>query len=352
MAADAYAPWRPLVSIAMKNWGPQRIFLAVAASAATFLFVWFQWRLLLLTFAGLLLAILLRSAIAWIERHTPLRPTLAYAATVGALAGLATLIIVVLGPRIINQLSQVFVAIPAAMKEAQSYLDQQPWGQTVLRVAHQALSGSATESHLTLAAKALVNGAVDSIVILVIGLFGALNPRSYREGLLLLLPAQYRQRAREIGSEVAETLRLWLLGQLVPMTAIGIASMISLWALGVRLAFAVGLLTGLLIFVPYAGSIFSGLLAALLGFDRSPVTGLYILMLYVIFHVIEGYFLTPLVQRRAVRLPPVLTVLSQFFLYSFAGVLGVAVAAPLAATGITLIRSFHLVSDGNQRRVA
>lgn len=76
---------------------------------------------------------------------------------------------------------------------------------------------------------------------LVIGFFGALNPRAYRNGLILLVPARHRERARELSSEVVATRRSWLLGQMIPMITIGIASMISLWILGVHLAFTLSI---------------------------------------------------------------------------------------------------------------
>lgn len=163
---------------------------------------------------------------------------------------------------------------------------------------------------------------IDLIVVFVIGFFGALDPRGYREGLLLLVPEEHRAQARRLSIAVVATLRSWLLGQMIPMAAIGVASMISLWILGVHLAFTVGLLTGIMIFIPYLGTVVPGILAILLALQRSPRTALYVFVLYAIFHTAEGYFLTPMVQRRAVRLPPILTILAQLCLGSFAGILG------------------------------
>ncbi len=131
-----------------------------------------------------------------------------------------------------------------------------------------------------------------------IGFFGALNPQAYKKGLLSLVPAVHRARARELSGEIISTLRSWLFGQLIPMAVLGIASMIGLWLLGVPLAFSVGLVTGALIFMPYIGSISSGILAILLALQRSSRTALYVFLLYCVFHLIEGYLLTPFVQKR------------------------------------------------------
>ncbi|MEO6828966.1 MAG: AI-2E family transporter [Acidobacteriaceae bacterium] len=118
--------------------------------------------------------------------------------------------------------------------------------------------------------------------------------------------------------------------------------MIGLWALGVPLAFTLGLFTGVMIFIPYLGALLSEIPAVLVALGISPMTAVYVLILYLGVHAIEGYVLTPLVQRRAVRLMPVLTILAQFFMWLVAGVLGVAIAAPLAAVGLVLVKRLYL----------
>lgn len=325
----------------IKSLTQDRRLVFIAAGLLAFWFVWFQWKLILLAFAGFMLAILLHSMASWVDRHTPLNPGLAYLATLLALAGILALAILFLGPRFITQLSKVAALLPQSVQQATAYLQRTDWGNSLLGLMHQAMQGGNLGGKLTLLAKAVIGALIDLIVVLVIGFFGALNPRGYSEGLLLLVPEDNRQRARELSSTLVATLRSWLLGQMIPMAAIGIASMISLYVLGVHLAFTLGLLTGFMIFIPYLGSVLSGLPAVLLALQRSPRTALYVFILYAIFHLVEGYFLTPLVQRRAVRLPPVLTILSELFLWSFAGILGVAVAAPLAAVGLAAIKSFY-----------
>ena len=318
----------------------QRLVL-IAGCGLAFWFVWFQWRLLLLSFAGLLLAILLHSIASWVERHTPLNPALAYLATLLAIAGVVAFSIVLLGPRVITQLTEVAALLPRSLQQASSYLQQTAWGASVLNLLHRSMQGADIEAQLTLVARTIVAGGLDFIVVLVVGFFGALDPLGYREALLLLVPGEHRAQARQLGTVVVATLRSWLLGQMIPMAAIGIASMLSLWILRVHLAFTLGLLTGIMIFIPYLGTVLTGIPAILLAFQRSPMTALQVFFLYAIFHTVEGYFLTPLVQRRAVRLPPILTILSQLCLWSFAGVLGVAVAAPLTAMGLVLARSVY-----------
>jgi predicted PurR-regulated permease PerM len=324
---------KPLIS--------DRRLVLIAVCLLAFWFVWFQRKLLLLAFAGLLVAILLHSIASWVERHTPLNSAPAYLASLLAIAGVLALSIFLLGPRVITQLTEVAALLPGSLHEAKTYLQQTVWGTSVLNLLHRSMQGGDAGAQLTLVAKAIVMGGIDLIVVFVIGFFGALDPRGYREGLLLLVPDEHRAQARELSTAVVATLRSWLLGQMIPMAALGVASMISLWILGVHLAFTVGLLTGIMIFIPYLGTVLPGILAILLALQSSPRTALYVFLLYALFHTAEAYFLTPLVQRRAVRLPPVLTILSQLCLGSFAGILGVAVAAPIAAVGLVLVKSVY-----------
>ncbi|HKR26967.1 MAG TPA: AI-2E family transporter, partial [Acidobacteriaceae bacterium] len=90
------------------------------------------------------------------------------------------------------------------------------------------------------------------------------------------------------------------------------------------------------------GTVLSGIPSVLMGLERSPQTAIWVLVLYTILHLVEGYLLTPFVQRKAVRLPPVLTILTQYFFWNVAGILGLAMAAPLASAGIVLVKKLYL----------
>jgi predicted PurR-regulated permease PerM len=321
---------------------PERVVLLAAVATVCFLFVWFQWELIFLAFAGLLCAILLHAITTWIERKTPLGPGFSYFATLLLLAALLAGAAVLIVPRAISQLSQLATIVPQSVEELKNSLQHRMWGRTLLSMMHRASNNMDLGAKVKAITSAASSAVVDMIVVAVIGFFGALNPRGYKDGLFALFPEQYRARAREIATELVERLRWWLLGQMVPMAVLGIACMVSLWLLGVPLAFTLGLLTGVMVFVPYAGTILSGIPCVLMALQRGPRTALYVLILFSVFHVIEGYLLTPLVQKKAVRLPPVLTVLAQFFLWSFAGVLGVAIAAPLTAAGMVLTNELYL----------
>ncbi len=288
------------------------------------------------------MAVILRAITSWIERHTRLNGAIAYGATILLIGAVATGIGILLLPRAITQISELARTLPQSLRQLEAPLQRTAAGQKILAELHHLVHGSGLTKHLSQVAGFMTAAVTDLVVVLVIGFFAALSPRGYREGALLLIPEEWRPRARQIARKIDHQLKWWLLGQMVPMAALGVASAIGLWALGVKLPWTLGLMTGLAVFLPYAGTILAGIPSVLMGLQRSPHTAIYVLILYTLLHVAEGYFLTPLVQKRAVRLPPVLTILAQYFLWAVAGILGLAVAAPLAGAGIVLVKELYL----------
>jgi predicted PurR-regulated permease PerM len=142
-------------------------------------------------------------------------------------------------------------------------------------------------------------------------------------------------------------MKWWLIGQLIPMAVLGAGTMLGLWLLGVPLAFALGLLTGSMLFLPYVGSVIAYLPTALVALTLGPGKLISVTVLYLAVHIAEGYVVTPLVQRRAVKLPPALTLSAQLLLWEFAGLLGVIAATPLAAVSLVLVQRLYLHEQPN-----
>ncbi|MEJ7698536.1 MAG: AI-2E family transporter [Pyrinomonadaceae bacterium] len=124
----------------------------------------------------------------------------------------------------------------------------------------------------------------------------------------------HRKRVREILYEIGETLSWWLIGKGASMLFIGVLTWIGLYIIGVPLALTLGLIAGLFSFVPNFGPILSAVPAILLAFIDSPTSALYVLILFVVVQLIESNLLTPMIERRTVELPPVLTIASQLAL--------------------------------------
>jgi len=186
-------------------------------------------------------------------------------------------------------------------------------------------------------------GAIAAFFITVtVGIFLAYNPQLYVKGFLRLVPMVKRQRTCEILSELAFTLRWWMVGQLISMAVLAVSTWIMLWLLGVPLAFILGLLTGLLTFIPYLGPILAIIPILLIAFVESPTLALWVLALYMVIQNVEANVLMPIIFQKTVHLPPVITIVAQLLLGGMLGLVGVVLATPLIAALIVLVKMVYV----------
>ena len=170
----------------------------------------------------------------------------------------------------------------------------------------------------------------------------ASEPRFYVRGFLRLFPENRRQRALEILKEIVDTLGWWLIGKFASMLFIGITTWIGLYFLGVPLSLSLGLIAGLLAFIPNFGPILSVIPAVLLAFIESPIKAVYVLALYIGVQVVESNIVTPYIERRTIELPPVLTISAQLALGILLGGIGLVLATPLLAATMVLVQTIYI----------
>jgi predicted PurR-regulated permease PerM len=129
---------------------------------------------------------------------------------------------------------------------------------------------------------------------------------------------------------------------LIDMIVVGVLTGIGLALLGVPLALSLGVVAGLFTFVPYFGTIVSAIPAVLVALTQGWQTALWVLVVFLICHGIEGYIVAPLVQRRTVDLPPALTILSMTILGTIFGPMGVILGTPVAAAALVTVREAYV----------
>jgi predicted PurR-regulated permease PerM len=205
-----------------------------------------------------------------------------------------------------------------------------------------AARGGTIVSQLTGLASSTVGVFVNLLIVLIIGLYLASQPSLYSRGLKHLLPFRYRQRAGEVFAVIDEALQRWLVGRFGLMIINGALTAIGLWLLGVPLAFTLGLLAGILNFVPNFGPFIAAVPAVLIAFLNSPQQALYVAILYLVLQSVDGYILTPIVDRKSVELPPVLTITAQVLLGFVFGFIGILLASPFTAVAMILIKMLYV----------
>lgn len=310
--------------------------------AAVLLMVWRASDLLLLAFGSVLGAVMFRSAARMLQgfglanwRIALALGTLLVLALFGAIG---YLLVVQFGTEIGGMLSN----LPGTLDAVERGLSTTPVGAAVVQAFEAAAGGSTIANRLG----DLLAGAGEILVNLVIVMVGAMfiaaDPGPYRRGLVLLTPAPARATMERAIREVSFALRLWLKAKLISMVAMALVIGGSLWLAGLESWAALGLLGGLSEFVPYVGPAVAMLpaigLAATAGGDILWST----IVAYLAVRVIEGWLLTPFVNRQVVHIPPALTLFTILGVGAVFGVYGVFFAGALLIVAFVGVREFYL----------
>jgi predicted PurR-regulated permease PerM len=194
----------------------------------------------------------------------------------------------------------------------------------------QQLMGSL--GRLTTAVGSALGALTSALLIFVIGIFIAIEPRLYDRGVAWMLPLRHRHRFYGISSKVGFTLRRLLFGRIVGMVVEGLFTWIALMVIGVPMAALLGLITGLLAFIPNIGAIVSGLLMVAVGFSAGPDQGIGAIIVYFAVQNIDGYLILPYIARRTVDLAPAVVLAAQLIFGALFGFLGLLLADSILAT--------------------
>ena len=175
-------------------------------------------------------------------------------------------------------------------------------------------------------------GALTSLVmIFVIGIFIAVEPRLYQRGVAWMLPLERRDAFYRTAERMGFTLRRLMAGRLVGMAVEGVGVGVLLAVGGVPMAALLGIITGLLAFLPNIGAIISGILIVLAGFSNGVDSGFWAIGVYLAVQTVDGYLIVPYVARRTVDLAPALVLSAQLLFGALLGIMGLALADPLVA---------------------
>ncbi|MFN4090481.1 MAG: AI-2E family transporter [Alphaproteobacteria bacterium] len=310
--------------------------VAIAAAAALFL-LWQTAGVLLLVFAGLLLASLLDGCARLGDRWIGLRRGWSLALTiVGLVAGTAGILflggynLVAEADALLDHLSDAIETWRGELEVLGMEPDDSGDGAAGLLQSLVPDPEQLFERVQT--AFGTVFGILgDMIVILFVGIFAAAQPAHYARGVVSLFPAHRRPRIASVLAETGHVMRWWLLGQFCAMTLIGLTTWAAMAVIGLPSAALLGLQAGLFSFIPYLGPILGGVPIGLVALGQGWVTLLWAIGVYAVIQTIEGYLMTPLIQRRAVHLPPLLGILAMVLFGALFGVIGVALATPLVA---------------------
>jgi predicted PurR-regulated permease PerM len=336
-------PFKPTDARA-EPWTFPRKVLLVAFALLLALMAWQLLDLIMLVFGAVIVATVLRALAAALERHARVPPQISVVAALLWVVCVIAAVAWFVGDPLAEQFEILRQRLPAAVDAVLQWLNSHRLGVAALQYIEEARGNDASPWALRLAGAAgSTFGALGGAVLtLVMGLYLAVAPRVYRDGLVRLMPLSVRERVGEALDACGTALSRWLLGQSVSMLFVGATTAFGLWLLDVPLALSVGVLSGLLAFIPFFGAIASGLLAVLLGFMQGPETALYVLILAVVIQQVEGNVLMPLVEHWAVGLPPVLGIAATVMFGVLFGLMGVLLAAPAMIVLMVVVQRLYI----------
>lgn len=298
------------------------------------LIIWRAIGVFFLAFASILLAILLHAIGSWTQKIIKLPYLVSLLIALFCIAGFLLLIFWLYTPLITQQFQLLLDQLPAATQEIQKTLSPH------LESLKKELSNETLFHQVVSIFSSTVGSVISFLIFLIVGFYLAIMPGRYLIGVLYPLPEKNKARVRDVLTLMAHALRYWLVGKVVAMFVIGSLTYIGLWFLDISLAFILGLLAGLLAFIPYVGAVVAAIPAILIAYTVSPLTALYVLVLFLVVHFLEGYLITPFIEQRTVAIPPALTIMGQILLYVLVGGIGLVLASPLIVVIMAVIVNF------------
>lgn len=310
--------------------------------------LFYVFDVVLLLFGAILVAIFLHGLANISRRHLRLSEGVSVLLVSFLLLVILALSIWLLAPSVAEQMRNLRVELPKSVENVGIYLNKYSWGKVILEQlpSSQEIIDKVNNSNVLSQVGNFFSstlGALTNIALMILlAIYLASEPKTYIHGFTKLFPKDRRKRVREILYEIGETLSWWLIGKGVSMLFIGLLTWIGLSILGVPLALTLGLIAGLLSFIPNFGPILSAVPAILLAFIDSPISALYVLILFVVVQLIESNLVTPMIERRTVELPPVLTIVSQLALAILFGAVGLILATPILAVMMVLVQTLYI----------
>ncbi|WP_372423086.1 AI-2E family transporter [Salinarimonas chemoclinalis] len=294
---------------------------------------------LVLAFAALLLGIILRAFVDLVARIPGLPGAAAF------YVGLALLVLVIAGfatfftMTIQGQVRDVFEQLPTAIEAVGDRLGiQDPVERLEERFAAAAGDGTTVMSQAANIGFTLLGGMVDALIVVVAAVYLAFDPALYRRVIVHLFPHEMHARIDGAFVTTGNALKLWFFGQLASMTLVGVLSGAAFWWIGLPAPAALGLIAGVLDFIPFLGPFIGAVPAIVFAFNEGPNTVLWTIGVVVVVQQIEGNVILPLIQRKAVNLAPAF-VLFAIVAFGLAwGLLGVFLAVPMAVAIMVFVK--------------
>jgi predicted PurR-regulated permease PerM len=323
-----------------------RATIAIGVLCLGVIALWLLYRamdILLVIFAGAVIAVLFRTIAEPLVRHARMPNWAAVLTALLVVLGLLALGGWLMAKPVSQQFDELSVRLPEAIDRFRSQFLSSKWMDWIWQTGSNAApDGQKIVKQVGHAFQITAQAAAAVVIILFLAIYMAASPRTYVDGLVRLVPVSYRPRACDIIGELYRVLRTWLLTKLISMAFVAVCTAVGLWLLKVPLPLALGMLAGLFEFIPNIGPLLSAAPAVLLAFTQSPMTALYVALLYFGVQWIQNHVTNPLLQQKTLSLAPALTLSLTALLGVFFGFGGLLLSGPLSVVVIVLVRELYI----------
>ncbi len=327
--------------------------LTITAFLISLLIIWSLREILILFFASIIIAMALCTITGKLSDFLHIARWLSLSITLISIILISSLAIVLIIPQFASEFQELINQIPSAASKLwelsiNTFFDfaEIIYKDNVPNLADRSLLTN--KLSIVPDGATLANGVADSITKLInlasnvgigilqilfitsVGIMITLQPNSYKEVAILLVPSYYRRRARTILSDCGNALSSWMIGVVLSSICVAILASIGLYFLGIKLVIANALIAGVLNIIPNVGPTISTIFPLSVALLDTPWKSLAVLGLYIVIQNIESYVITPSIMQKQVKLLPGLTITAQFIFTILFGPLGLLLAIPLA----------------------
>ena len=324
---------------------------------ALFLLIWHTANFFLLVFSGILFSVLISALAHFLSRKTKIRYTISLLIVMVLLVVLLGGTILLLAPTVSQQAQELSQSLPQAFQNLKNSLSKTSWGQQLLDGLPQKpgkfLSNNKDVLGQVTGVFSSTLGALANLLIIIItGIYLASSPGNYKNGFVQLFPPAYRNRLSQVLEQCYETLSNWLLSRFISMVVVGVATGIGLALLGIPLPIVLAIIAAFLNFIPNLGPYLALVPALPLAYLQGPDKALYVFLLYMGIQTLEGYVLTPMLDKKLVSMPPALLLFGQVLLGLLVGITGILLASPIIAVLLVIVKELYITDflEKNQGR--
>jgi predicted PurR-regulated permease PerM len=300
------------------------------------------FNVLILIFAGILIASYFRGISQYIRNKTGWKSWVTL-----AISTFGTLLLVVslfwlIGATVSSQAAELEDTLPAIAEDVERSLRGSAVGAELVEKIEEVRNSGEMTTYISRFFATTFGFIGDIYIIIIIGIFFTASPQLYRNGITQMVPPRGREKAVAVQKRLATGLKKWLAGKFIAMLAVFVLTAIGLAILGIPMWLTLALLAGLLNFVPNFGPLAAMIPAVLIGLSVSPNTALIIAVMYIGIQLLESSIINPQAQKKLIKIPPALIIISQLLIGALTGIWGVILATPLVLMIIILVQELYV----------